>query len=224
MTEPTESEFAFESAYRGESPGFGLGAKPPWSIGEPQPDIAALIDQGKVHGEVLDAGCGEGITAMRLAELGYTAVGLDAAPTAVDAARTEAARGGLGNVTFEVADISDFGGYDGTFGTIVDCTLFHSIPVEAREGYQRSIVRAAAPGASYFVLVFDRAGVPNGPPNAVTAEELREVVSQHWTIDDIVPARIHVNAGFAAMPGAEVRDEPDGRHSLPAWLLTAHLA
>lgn len=94
MTEPNESEFAFESAYRGESPGFGLGAKPPWSIGEPQPDIAALIEQGKVHGEVLD----------------------------------------------------------------------------------------------------------------------------------IVPARIHVNAGFAAMPGAEVRDEPDGRHSLPAWLLTAQLA
>jgi SAM-dependent methyltransferase len=133
VTEPNESEFAFESAYRGESPGLGLGAKPPWSIGEPQPDIAALIEQGKVHGEVLDAGCGEGITAMRLAELGYTTVGLDAAPTAVDAARTEAARGGLGNVTFEVADISDFGGYDGTFGTIVDCTLFHSIPVEARE-------------------------------------------------------------------------------------------
>jgi hypothetical protein len=50
------------------------------------------------------------------------------------------------------------------------------------------------------------------------------VVSQLWTIDDIVPARIHVNAGFAAKPGAEVPDEPDGRHSLPAWLLTAHLA
>jgi hypothetical protein len=66
--------------------------------------------------------------------------------------------------------------------------------------------------------------VPNGPPNAVTAEELREVVSQHWTIDDIVPARIHVNAGFAAMSGAEVHDESEGRHSLPAWLLTAHLA
>ena len=223
MTAPDEFDLAFESAYRGESPALGLGAKPPWSIGEPQPDIAALIEQGKVHGEVLDAGCGEGVTAIRLAELGYTAVGLDAAPTAIDAARAEAARRGLDNVTFEVADISDFGGYDGAFGTIVDCTLFHSIPVAAREGYQRSIVRAAAPGASYFVLVFDRAGVPNGPPNAVTAEELREVVSQHWEIDDIRAARIHVNPGFTAMPGAEVRDEPDGRHSLPAWLLTAHL-
>lgn len=222
MTAPNEFDFAFESAYRGENPGLGLGARPPWSIGEPQPEIAALIEQGKFHGEVLDAGCGEGVTAMRLAELGYTAVGLDAAPTAIEAARTEAARRGLSNVTFEVADISDFGGYDGAFGTIVDCTLFHSMPVEAREGYQRSIVRAAAPGASYFVLVFDRSGVPM--TNAVSADELRAVVSKHWEIDDLTPARIHVNAGFTAMPGAEVRDEPDGRHSLPAWLLIAHLA
>jgi len=44
MTEPDGSEFA----YRGESSGWGLDAKPPWSIGEPQPDIAAPIEQGKV--------------------------------------------------------------------------------------------------------------------------------------------------------------------------------
>jgi 2-heptyl-1-hydroxyquinolin-4(1H)-one methyltransferase len=45
---------------------------------------------------------------------------------------------------------------------VVDSTLFHSIPVEAREGYQQSIVRAAAPGASYFALVFDKAAVSDG--------------------------------------------------------------
>jgi hypothetical protein len=90
-----------------------------------------------------------------------------------------------------VADISSFTGYDDRFGTIVDSTLFHSIPVEAREGYQQSIVRAAAPGASYFLLVFDRAGIPEGLANPVTADELREIVSRHWVIDEIRPARIH---------------------------------
>lgn len=217
-------EHGFDSVYRGEAPQFGVGAKPPWSIGEPQPDIAALIEEGAFHGDVLDAGCGEAETALRMAELGHTAVGLDSSPTAIELARAEAARRGLGNVTFEVADISDFGGYDGRFGTIVDCTLFHSIPVSAREGYQRCIARAAAPGALYVVLVFDRAGVPTGP-HAVTADELRAVVSRHWNIDEIRPARIHVNApeGFL-MPGAELRDEPGGRKSMAAWLLTAHSA
>ena len=225
----TPSQDLFESAYKGEAAELGVGAKPPWSIGEPQPDIAALIEQGKFRGDVLDVGCGEAAVDLYLAERGYTTVGLDLSPTAIELAKAEAAKRGLTNASFEVADISAFTGYDGRFGTIVDSTLFHSIPVEAREGYQQSIVRAAAPGASYFVLVFDRAGLPNGPANPVTEDELREVVSKYWTIDEIRPARIHANLpdvveleGFP-MPFNDLRDEPNGRKSVPAFLLTAHL-
>ena len=218
----------FESAYRGDAPEFE-GARPPWSIGAPQPEIAALIDAGKVHGDVLDAGCGEAATALTLAERGFTAVGLDMSPTAIELARAEAATRGLDNVTFEVADISAFTGYDGRFGTIIDSTLFHSMPVELREGYQQSIVRAAAPGATYFVLVFDAAAVPaGGPINAVTADELRDVVGKYWQIDEIRSARIHANlpdqvpgAGIFAAEG--IRDEGNGRRSVGAWLLAAHL-
>jgi 2-heptyl-1-hydroxyquinolin-4(1H)-one methyltransferase len=218
-------DFQFDSAYRGQIAELGFGTKPPWSIGEPQPELAALIDAGKFHGDVLDVGCGEAAMSLRLAELGYTTVGLDLSPTAIELARAEAERRGLTNAAFEVADISDFGGYDGRFGTIVDSTLFHSIPVEAREGYQRSIVRAAAPGASYFVLVFDRAGMPEGPANPVTADELREVVKKYWTVDEIRHARIHANVpdDVPMLSGVELRDEPNGRKSIPAWLLTAHL-
>jgi SAM-dependent methyltransferase len=219
-------DFTFESAYRGEVPGLGAGPRPPWSIGEPQPELAAQIEQGKFHGDVLDVGCGEAAISLHLAERGYTTVGLDLSPTAIELARAEAAKRGITSATFEVADISDFTSYDRRFGTIVDSTLFHSIPVEAREGYLRSIVRAAAPGASYFVLVFDRASMPDGPANAVNDEELRDVVSKYWSIDEIAPARLHAELpeGFSALPFGGVRDEPRGRKSVPGWLLTAHLA
>jgi cyclopropane fatty-acyl-phospholipid synthase-like methyltransferase len=180
---------------------------------------------GKFHGEVLDVGCGEAAISPHLAEQGYPTVGLDLSATAIDLARREAERRGLTNVNFEVADISSFTGYDGRFGTIVDSTLFHSIPIEAREGYLESVVRAAAPGASYFVLVFDRAEVPDGPGKAVTADELREVVSKYWLIDSIKPARLYakLSEGFNAMPGVKWQDEPDGLKSLGGWLLSAHL-
>ena len=122
MTQPTD--FEFETAYRGESTMFGEGARPPWSIGAPQPELAALIEQGKFHGDVLDVGCGEAAISLALAERGYTTVGLDLSPTAIDLARREAGRRGLTNVTFEVADISDFTGFPagsaGRFDTIVD--------------------------------------------------------------------------------------------------------
>jgi hypothetical protein len=60
----------------------------------------------------------------------------------------------------------------------------------------------------------------------VTEDELREIVARYWVIDDIKPARIH-----AVFPEgverlflmSDVRDEPDGRKSVPAFLLTAHL-
>jgi SAM-dependent methyltransferase len=225
MTQPTQD--LFENAYKGEAEELGLGTKPPWSIGEPQPELAALIEQGKFRGDVLDVGCGEAAIDLHLAERGFTTIGLDLSPTAVQLARKEAATRGLTNARFEVADISAFTGYDGRFGTIVDSTLFHSIPVEAREGYQQSIVRAAAPGASYYALVFDRAGLPNGPANPVTGDELRDVVAKYWVIDEIRPARIHASfpavAEGVGMVFGDVRDEANGRKSVPAWLLSAHL-
>ncbi|MGW4059334.1 class I SAM-dependent methyltransferase [Amycolatopsis sp. NPDC004747] len=225
MTNPS----LLDSAYRGEAPEMGPGLRPPWSLGEPQPEIAALIDTGAFHGEVLDAGCGEGATSLDLAERGFTTVGLDLSPTAIELARAEAARRGLTGATFEVADISAFTGYDGRFGTVVDSTLFHSMPVELRQGYQESIVRAAAPGASYFVLVFDSWTVPSGRVHPVSPRELREVVGAYWTIDEIRPARIHANVpenfpDFTDFAGSDVWDEGNGRKSAPAWLLSAHLS
>ncbi len=228
MTTQPEQEM-FDAAYRGEAEEF-KGVRPPWSIGEPQPEIKALIDAGKVHGDVLDAGCGEAATALHLAEKGFTTVGLDSSATAIELAKEEAAKRNLTNASFEVADISNFTGYDGRFGTIIDSTLFHSMPVELREGYQQSIVRAAAPGASYYVLVFDAAGMPtDGRAHPVTEAELRDVVGKYWEIDDIKPARIHANVPesfaefFKGFGGTDIRDEPNGRKSVGAWLLSAHL-
>src|SRR5271157_6379580 len=178
----------FESVYRGRN-----AQRPVWSLGEPQPEIVALIDDGKFHGEVLDAGCGEAAVSLYLAQRGFTTVGLDQSATAVSLARAEADRRGLTNARFEAADISSFTGYHGRFGTIVDSTVFHAMPVDRREGYQQSIVRAAAPGASYYVLVFDSASVPVGPVNSVTAEELDSIVGRYWTVEEIRPSRIHVH-------------------------------
>jgi 2-heptyl-1-hydroxyquinolin-4(1H)-one methyltransferase len=228
VSEPTKK--MFESAYRGEAIGIGEANRPPWSIGEPQPEIVALIEAEKFHGDVLDAGCGEAALSLYLAERGFTAVGLDQSPTAIELARKEAAGRGLTTATFDVADISSFTGYDGRFGTVVDSTLFHSMPVELREGYQQSIVRAAAPGASYFVLVFDRAGLPeDAPVNPVSEDELRDVIGKYWVIDEVRTARIHVIVpdilpdDFRGFAGAEFRGETDGRKSLRGWLLSAHL-
>jgi hypothetical protein len=60
----------------------------------------------------------------------------------------------------------------------------------------------------------------------VTEDELREIVSRYWVIDDIRPARIHAvipESVEQLFPAADIRNEPHGRKSMPAFLLTAHL-
>src|SRR6478736_3369036 len=111
----TPSQDLFENAYKGEATELGLGTKPPWSIGEPQPEIAALIEQGKFPGDVLDVGCGEAAVDLYIAELGFTTVGLDLSPTAIELAKAEVAKRGLTNASLKVADISAFGAFDGRF-------------------------------------------------------------------------------------------------------------
>lgn len=215
----------WDEVYQGKAEPFG--GQVPWNIGEPQPELAALIDAGKFRGDVLDVGCGHAETALRLAALGHNTVGLDLSPTAIAAARAAAAERGLTNTQFQVADITSFTGYDGRFQTIVDSTLFHSIPVEAREGYQRSIARAAAPDAAYFVLVFAVGAFPAGMgPHCVTAEELRAAVDPYWVIDDLRPAFIHSalpdNPPGSDLPVPPFDKDEKGRYLQPAFLLQAH--
>ncbi len=63
---------------------------------------------------------------------------------------------------------------------MLDSALFHSLPVEGRDGYLRSVHRAAAPGATYYVLVFAEGAFPDEldtKPNEVDEDELRTAVS-----------------------------------------------
>lgn len=217
----------WDSAYKEEG---AFAGPPPWNIGEPQPELAALIRDGKVSGEVLDAGCGHAELALALAAAGSTVVGIDLSPTAIAAATASARQRGLSNATFVCADITSFTGYDERFTTIVDSTLFHSLPVDGRDAYLRAIHRAAAPGAQLYVLVFAKGAFPphlETKPNEVDEDELREAVSKHFVVDDIRPAKIHSHKPeFADLPEGAMPFDLDekGRLKMPAFLLSAHKA
>lgn len=216
----TAPQMDWDSAYRQE-------VRPPWSIGTPQPELAALIDQGKVRGEVLDAGCGEAELALALAEQGYSVVGLDGSATAVAAATATASERGLPNAHFAVADITEFTGYDGRFDTVLDSGLLHALPVARRQAYIDAVHRAAAPGAGLFILAFaKRTFGGEGPgPNGFTADELRDTVASRWTVDEVRPAMLYANDTHTAggpTPGPDMQHDDHGRLMMPGYLLLAH--
>lgn len=227
MTTPEVMDW--DDAYKGQSV---FAGQPPWNIGEPQPDLAALIAAGKMRSDVLDAGCGVAELSLSLAADGYTVMGLDNSPTAVAAATKAAQDRGLTTASFARADITAFDDYppgsEGRFNTVVDSTLFHSLPVEDRDAYLQAIHRAAAPGASYFVLVFAKGAFPaesETKPNEVDEDELRAAVGVHWEVDDIRSAAIHANMPqLPDLPPWPHPSDAEGRVMMPAYLLTAHKA
>ncbi len=209
MTDPSAQ---WDAAYRQETP-------PPWSIGRPQPELAALIDRVTIRSDVLDAGCGHAALSLALAARGFTVVGLDASPTAIEAAAAAAAEQGLTTATFGQADMTNFGGYDGRFATILDSGLLHVLPAEQRQDYLGSIFRAAAPGAALHILAFAAGALPGeGGPRGFTESELHEAVAKLWRVDDLRPAQVYGNAD--ALPSLEPDDE--GCFRVPGFLVSAH--
>lgn len=224
MTQPPVD---WDAAYRQEAP-------PPWSIGRPQPELAALIDHDKVRSDVLDAGCGHAALSLALAARGYTVVGLDASQTAVSAAAAAAAEQKLTTATFAQADITSFGGYDDRFSTIIDSGCLHALPIEKRQGYLQSISRAASPGASLYILAFAAEAFGNEEaadrpgPRGLTETELRAAVSTLWEVDDIRPAKLYGNdspsLGRSQGHFANVDRDNEGHFVVPGFLLSAHKA
>ncbi|MGZ4511789.1 MAG: class I SAM-dependent methyltransferase [Mycobacterium sp.] len=217
MTGPSTD---WDAAYRQEMP-------PPWSIGRPQPELAVLIDEGKVRSDVLDAGCGHAALSLTLAERGYTVVGLDNSATAIEAAAVAAAERGLTTATFAQADVTNFRGYDGRFSTILDSGLFHALPPEKRQDYLQSILRAAAPGAALYILAFAAGALGDadhgGAPRGVAEAELRDAVSVLWRVDDLRPAKVYGNAlASSDGPLAHLERDDEGHFLAPGFLLTAH--
>jgi SAM-dependent methyltransferase len=215
----TQPGMDWEAAYRREAP-------PPWSIGKPQPELAALLDQ--VHGDVLDAGCGHAALSLELAARGHTVVGLDVSATAVSAATAAAAEQGLATASFAAVDITSFRGYDDRFSTIFDSGCLHALPPATRASYVESIFRAAAPGASLYILAFateafgdEDAGDRPGP-HGLTETELREVVSTLWQVDDVRPARLYGNDVPLGGPSPDHTSAGEGLLVAPGFLLTAH--
>src|SRR5438876_12409963 len=116
------SEWSFDAAYKGI---------PPWDIGRPQQVYVDLAQTGKIHGSVLDVGCGTGEHALYLAQHGHEVWGIDSSPTAIQKAQQKAAARGIA-VTFRVADALQWQALGKTFETVIDSGRFHVFSDEER--------------------------------------------------------------------------------------------
>jgi len=173
---------------------------PPWDIGRPQPAFLALATAGKLHGRVLDVGCGSGEHALMAAELGLDATGVDTAPTAIAIAERKAAERGLA-VRFAVFDALDLGRLGGSFDTVLDSGLFHVFDDDDRARYIESLASATAPGSVYHLLCFSDREPGDWGPRRVSRAEIEASFETGWRIETLEPAAFQTTMETGAVDG-----------------------
>lgn len=216
-----EDKTDFDAVYQGRESAQNVPWVP-WNIGEPQPRLAELEPQGVFSSDVLDAGCGIGVTSLFLARRGYTVVGLDSAPAAIAAARQETEGHDL-PVTFDVADLTALQGHEGRFRAVVDSGTIPAVADEKRADYLECLARSTTDDATLSILTFAqdaRALMPKGP-TLFSADELATLVEKDWEIDRLEPSSIAALLAPELCEKALGLDEK-GRVLVPALLLVAH--
>jgi sterol 24-C-methyltransferase len=119
---------------------------------------------------VLDAGCGEGAVALRLADrFAYRVSGVDLLPESIARAQRAArGHGGEGRTSFTVGTYMDLPHPDGTFdGAYTMETLIHA--PDHREAL-RELSRVIRPGGRIVLMEYSTA-----PPDSQTEEEARKL-------------------------------------------------
>ena len=158
-----------------------------WSLKTPTPVFQHLLAETDARGKkifppgrMLVPGAGLGHDAREFAKHGFDVVAIDFAQDAADAMRDA-----MDDATRHEIVQSDFfelpRAWNETFDYVLEYTCFCAIDPTRRAEYADTVTRLLKRGGIYIALVFplvDSAhsfGMTNGPPFAVTAEELPDL-------------------------------------------------
>ena len=164
------------------------------------------------EGAVLDLGCGFGLFSLYYAATGPRRFlrGIDVNARRIALARRAAARLGIDNVAYEVADARHFKG-DGEVGAAYMLDIVHHVPPETVAPLLAQLRRALAPGGVLLVKDVDTRPAPKRWFTWLLDKAMAPAVPVHyWSADAL--------AGALEGAGFVVR-----RHLMVDWLPYPHV-
>jgi ubiquinone/menaquinone biosynthesis C-methylase UbiE len=170
---------------------------PPWDVHHPQQAFIELVQSKEMQASrVLDIGSGPGENAIFLAENGFSVVGIDVTPEAVEIARDRARKHGV-DVEFIVGNVLDLNSFfmADTFDYVIDSGLFHSIHPQDLNRFIGNIRNVLKPGGIYYMLSFSDKEPAGFGPRRLSKGIIRKSLEPHFTVeyirDTIFESRIH---------------------------------
>lgn len=155
----------------------------PWEKGAPSPGLVDYLAAHRVEGRVLVPGCGLGHDVRALAAQGAEVIGLDIAPSAVEAAgRIPTATG----ERYELGNLFDLPpAMRGGFDWVWEHTCFCAIDPSMRTAYVEAVHGALRSGGHLLAIFYLDPGNPSreeGPPFEVSVGELDRLFLPHFEL------------------------------------------
>ena len=169
------SKWLYDSLYRFSTPR--------WDNGKIPPELVTLTATEGARGRALDLGCGTGAQALYLAQHGWSVVGVDLAPKAIELAREKVRRAGA-TVDLQVADVTRLEFLQDPFNLVVDVGCFHSLGAAARKRYAQNLARLTRPGSLFLLYGFDHHGAFGV---SVTAEQVAQLFAPPFVVREVKP-------------------------------------
>ena len=172
----------------------------PWEKGAPSPGLVDFLTAEPVRGRILVPGCGYGHDVRALAATADEVVGLDIAPSAVEAAQRFPR---AGSERYELGDLFNLPpAMRSAFDYVFEHTCFCAIDPSLRPAYVEAVAGALKPGGRLLAIFYLDPGNDSpdeGPPFEVSIAELDRLFLPHFTLDrEWLPQR--------AYPGREGRE------------------
>ncbi|HET7570610.1 MAG TPA: class I SAM-dependent methyltransferase [Gammaproteobacteria bacterium] len=168
---------------------------PPWDTGEPNEYLVEFIRSRAIKpGRALDVGCGTGTQSIWLAGQGFSVLGVDVAPLAIEKARAKAADAGE-DCRFEVRDFLNDRIAGGPFDFVFDLGCFHIFDAPAdRARFAAQVAALLAPGGRWLSLIGSTEGPARefGPPRR-SARDVMDAIEPTLAILEFHSIEFHVN-------------------------------
>ncbi len=153
-----------------------------WEKGEPSAGLVDFLAASAAlpRGRVLVPGCGTGHDVRAWAAAGWTATGLDLAPSAIQLAQERTKAAGL-KAEFELTNFLESEPTT-PFDWMFEHTLYCAIQPVRRDDYVRAVLRWLKPGGHFLAVHYMLRDQPDGPPHGCTQQELMERFLPHFTL------------------------------------------
>ena len=157
----------------------------PWEAATDDGPIPELLDRLPV-GRALDAGCGTGRLAVRLAEHGWRVVGVDSVtkPLATAGARATAA-GVADRTTFVKADVTSLDGTLGRFDLVTDVGCLHGLTTDQRVAFAGWVTAHTDAGA-YVVVLAAMPRTRGLGPKGIDQSDITAAFARPWRLHSAV--------------------------------------